>query len=65
MIEPVDYSPELFNELSAGYRIDDLLPAGFGIGASESEQLCAARSAGVPESQIRTIVAELVKAQEQ
>ena len=65
VIEPADYSPELFGELSAGYRIADLLPAGFGLGATESEQLRAARYAGVPESQIRTIVAQLVKAQQQ
>lgn len=65
VIEPADYAPDLFSELSASYRIADLLPAGFGIGATESAQLRAARYAGVPESQIRTIVAELVKAQQQ
>lgn len=63
VIEPADYSPDLFSELSAGYRIADLLPAGFGLGATESAQLLAARSAGVPESQIRSIVAQMIKTQ--
>lgn len=64
VIEPSEYAPELFGELSAGYSIADLLPAGFGIGATESAQLRAAKRAGVPESQIRTIVANLVKEQQ-
>lgn len=65
IIQPDEYTPELFAELSASYSIADLLPAGFGIGATEAMQLRAAKKAGVSETVIRTIVAEMVKAQQQ
>lgn len=65
IVEPGEVEPETWGRLTANYRLDDLLPRGFGVGALEAEQLRAARYAGVPESQIRTIVAQLVKAQQQ
>ena len=53
-----------WNQLSAGYNLSTVLPPDFGIDAYAAEQLYAARQAGLTEQQVRSVIAQLVKAQQ-
>ena len=63
-VETSSLTPDDFREL-CGYDLSDTIPTsdGWGIGETEIAQLNALRKAGVSESQVKKIVADIVRQQ--